>query len=237
MALTGIGNTDFVQIGQPKWKPGGLVQLDTLEITYQGLYSKLAAFQNTLTKWAQSNLDSNMFLETWSDDGHPVKPLVTLRYIGCRGGQLPAVAIKQGDSLTTASTTGVEISVLYRSPHTQQSWIGNNDTMTHSGFSNPRAITIVERRVAGHIPYFFWTRQKAQYEAALLTAAPEDVAGIEAILAALETKIAANLVLIEGYVAALFAQTDQVTAFEATPLVPGRYWACESVTSKVLVPF
>lgn len=223
------------------------MELDSLEITYRGLYSNLDTFRNSLTKWTASTIDPNMFLETWSDDGAPVQPRITLRYIGCKGGQLPTPSVAQGSSLATVSTTDGEnqLSVLYRSPHTQTSWIGASPANSYAGeFSSPGSITIIERRSGNHIPSAFRLQVQAQYVLARATAAgasPAEVAAlqaqIDAALGLIDAPIAAMKALILTYFNHAFTQTEQAGEFEAVPLVPNRYWACHSITQKVLVPF
>jgi hypothetical protein len=247
MSLRVIGNCSFAQSGPAKWIPGGLGALDALEIPYQGYVGYLDAFRNSLVRWRPSIVDSNMFLETWPDDGHVVMPTVTLRFIGCKGGILPTPAVTQGSSLTTVSTTDGEnqLSVLYRSPHTQVSWIGNSTNNTHAGeFSNTATVTIIERRSGNHIPTVFRLQAQAQYYLARATAAGANPAAIAALQAAIDAQLATLDAPIDAMKAAIllyynaaFSQAEQAGEFEAVPLVPNRYWACHSITQKVLVPF
>lgn len=238
MSLTVIGNGAFTQIGQPRWIPGGLNELDALEIKYQGAYSELDDFRDSLVKWSASDVDDKMYLETFPDDGDGVKPTVTLRFIGCKGGELPSPQKQHGTSLATASQTDgeLQLDVLYYSPNTAYTWIGENDDMTHSGFSNPLDISIDQRRVNGHIPLALrdpsW--YKTNYQYALASDAQR--ARIDAYQASITTQLATAAARLKAFYDSSFSTAERVTEFSAVELVPGKYWLCKSVTSKVLEP-
>jgi hypothetical protein len=222
-----------------------LNELDRLEINYRGPCTKLDAFRASLTKWSASSIDSNMFLETFPDDGRTPYTTVTLTYIGCRGGAVPAPVEAQGGSLATVSADDgeSELSVLYWSPHSQVSWISKTGTPQHTGTPSG-AIVIKERRVSGHVPPIFRLQSLASYYLAIASA--QGLSGPE--LSALQSSVNAQLARLDDAATpirtaikarfnATFPPDIENSEFHAQPLVPGRYWACRSVTSKVLKPF
>lgn len=237
------GNDDFTPIGRPKWRPGGLNELDALEVTYLGPCTKLDAYRASLTKWTPSSIDSNVFLETFPDDGRAPYTTVTLRYIGCRGGQVPAPVDSQGGSLATVSADDgeSEVSALYWSPHVARTWISKTGGDDSGAVTPGGEIDIRERRISGHIPPIFRLQALASYNIAIATAqgmSPEDLATLQAAiatqLAALDAAAAPVRAAIQARFNFAFTPETRKTEFHATPIVPGRYWLCRSVTSKIL---
>lgn len=208
MALTVLGALagEFQLISSPKWIPGKLVELDALELVYQGSYNKLNTFRNTLSKWKPSALDGNMFLESFPSDGDRVKPTVTLRYVGCINGVLPASQLEHGKSLTTANFSRGDdsLEILYESPHTVVNWIGTSAAINRADFSNPEPDIVVRLlRINGVTP----TDTGGSYDA-----------------------------WVNHLVTYYFNTVERVTDTEAREIVPNKYWMCSATTAKTLEP-
>lgn len=152
-------------------------------------------------------------------------------------GSLPPVRVKQGVSLATVSTTdgSLQLEVLYRSPTTTYSWIDTvDDNIRYSGVSNPLDLEVITRRVGGHVPPV-WRISN------IITAAPSagtaQLTDVEDYLAQNEDIVEAVKQLIIDYFNLVFSEDEEVTSFTAEELVPGQFFRCNSVSSKVLVPF
>lgn len=123
MALTGIGVSTFKQDGNSIWSLDAF-GLDTLMIPMGGPFSQLATFKSSLIQWSPAIEDGNMFLATWTNDGHKQWPSVMLKYIGCRGGDLTRkTKNSSGRSFQSASFAD---SVL----HIELSYLANFATIT-----------------------------------------------------------------------------------------------------------
>jgi hypothetical protein len=89
MALQLIGDCNFGDIHTPvrskdEWG------VDVLTRRMQGASSLLAAFIATLT---QGQTLQGFYLQTWDDDKHPIKPVVTLTYKGLFSGIPAPIAV------------------------------------------------------------------------------------------------------------------------------------------------
>src|SRR4030095_2288246 len=125
MALTYIGQVEFVQSGPPQWG-GGQFDLDTLSVEYSGAAPGLDAFLDSLIEGSPSAIDPNMLLVNWQPArASKVYPSVTLNYVGAKGGILPPGRNRRGNSLQTASTTAgpAQLTLTYLAPFTEYTWI------------------------------------------------------------------------------------------------------------------
>lgn len=238
MPISYTNDTDFIEIGPPKWGKGGW-GLDSLRLKYQGGRAELDAFLASLVDWEPSALDGGMYLDTFANDDDPVQPTVDVSYIGRRGGVLPEVQTKQGFTLQTASFQdsgdgALQLDVLYRSPNTSMSWIGTSDAMTYSGFTNPGEIVVVQRRVNGHLPILFRYADAVRNSLAYARATDEQRARIDAFLEDNQGLIDAAADRLIAFFNSLFITNTIVTDFTAVELVPGEYYQCTSTTSEIL---
>lgn len=238
MSLSFRGQNDFIQIGQPRWQLGGLAELDSVDISYQGGYTKLASFQSGLQKWSACPVDGNLFLETYTSDDDKVKPTVTVRYIGCKNGQLPPSAIGTGTSIQTISTTDGELQLeaLYVSPYARTTSISTSPTSGSSGGTPAGEPVVLSRRIDGHVPSIYTLQQQAVFALALARAKDDQRAAINAALAAANKAEAELKKRVVAYFKSVF-RTGSLTETQAEPLVPNRFWRVAVTTSKVLMPF
>lgn len=165
MSISVLGSSagSFVQIGQPCWISGGLAELDTLEIVWQGIYSKLDAFRATLRKWAPATVDNSMFLESFPDDGDLIKPKVTLRFIGFKGGVAPAGKKESGETVQSTSstksfsTTGIgggtsasfTAEIVYYSPTSVYTWLSTSKGSGGAADTPSGSIRLISARIGG----------------------------------------------------------------------------------------
>jgi hypothetical protein len=239
MALTALGITSFNQILPPRWDTDSW-GLDRLTLTYDGYVTGLATFVNSYTQWESNSVDSNMYLSQIAVGSDKRYPKVELIYIGKRGGIMPPVRMEHGNSLETSSYNDGEsqLEILYRAPHTVQTWIAANDAMAHSGFLSPDQPSVVMRRVDGHIPVVYRYAEAIRNSIGYAQADDKTRKRIDAYLnsAAVSSAVDAAKRRITAMFNRSFTQDDQVTNFSAAELVPGRYWQCSSTTSRLLVP-
>lgn len=104
MALTYIGETEFVQSGPPQWQQSTW-DLDTLIISYSGSQPNLDSFLNSLEKGSPSDIDGDMYLMDWRISGTKAYPQVDLVYIGKKNGELPPVKRVYGNPIQSSSST------------------------------------------------------------------------------------------------------------------------------------
>lgn len=88
MSILYQGNTSVKLIATPAWDLSSS-GLDTVTVKMQGDPASVATYMGALTQWQAYGDDANMFLSIWSNDEHPRKPTITLKYIGKRNGTLP----------------------------------------------------------------------------------------------------------------------------------------------------
>jgi hypothetical protein len=125
MALTYIGETDFVQSGPVQWTQGSF-DIDQMIVPYSGAGPGLDAFLASLNKWDASPIDSNMLLTDWRvSGGSKVYPEVQLSYTGVKDGILPPPQHSKGMSTQSAqaTVTGIPVSITYLAPWTETTWI------------------------------------------------------------------------------------------------------------------
>jgi hypothetical protein len=102
MALTFIGETDFVQSAPEQWTQPDW-ELDTLIVPYSGANINLDAFLDSLEKGQPSDIDPNMLLASWRVSGK-LYPVVELSYTGKKNGILPPVRRFYGNPIQTSSS-------------------------------------------------------------------------------------------------------------------------------------
>lgn len=103
MALTYLGETEFVQSDKPQWSQS-FWDLDTLIIPFSGPIDHLEHYLDTLEKGSASDIDDNMFLIDWRISGTKVYPQVDLVYTGKRGGVMPPKKKTSGGNVASATT-------------------------------------------------------------------------------------------------------------------------------------
>src|SRR4029453_14079371 len=131
MALTYIGEVDFVQSGPPQWTQGTF-DIDEMTVPYSGAGPSLDAFLASLNKWDPSPIDPNMLLTQWRvSTGSKVYPQVDLSYIGVKNGILPPPQHRKGSSVQSGQTTvtGTQVSITYLAPWTETTWITTEETV------------------------------------------------------------------------------------------------------------
>lgn len=104
MALTYIGETEFVQSAPEQWTQNQW-DLDQLDVIYSGARPNLDTFLTNLTVGDPSFIDPNMNLIYWRVGGSKVYPEVTLTYQGKRDGILPPYRHEFGDAIQSASSS------------------------------------------------------------------------------------------------------------------------------------
>lgn len=119
MALTYVGETEFVQSGPPQWQQS-LWGLDTLTIPYSGSQPNLDSFLNSLEKGSPADIDGDMYLMDWRISGTKAYPQVDLVYSGKKNGDLPPMKHSSGSSVQSASSSRSSTSILTTSPVTIQ---------------------------------------------------------------------------------------------------------------------
>src|SRR4029453_6389105 len=131
MALTYIGEVDFVQSGPPQWSQGTF-DIDEMTVPYSGAGPSLDAFLASLSKWDPSPIDPNMLLTQWRvSTASKVYPQVDLSYIGVKNGVLPPPQHSKGMSTQSAqaTVTGIPVSITYKAPWTETTWITTEETI------------------------------------------------------------------------------------------------------------
>jgi hypothetical protein len=131
MALTYIGEVDFVQSGPPQWTQGTF-DIDEMTVPYSGAGPSLDAFLASLNKWDPSPIDPNMLLTNWRvSTASKVYPQVDLSYIGVKNGVLPPPQHRKGSAVQSGQTTvtGVPVSITYLAPWTETTWITTEETI------------------------------------------------------------------------------------------------------------
>lgn len=103
MALTFIGETEFVQSGPPQWQQS-LWDLDTLTIPFSGAQPNLDSFLNNLEKGSPADIDGDMFLMDWRISGTKAYPQVDLVYTGKKNGEMPPRKATSGGGVASATT-------------------------------------------------------------------------------------------------------------------------------------
>lgn len=103
MALTYIGETEFVQSGPPQWQQSAW-DLDTLTIPYSGSQPNLDSFLNNLEKGSPADIDGDMYLMDWRISGTKAYPQVDLVYIGKKNGEMPPKKTIKGGQIASATT-------------------------------------------------------------------------------------------------------------------------------------
>lgn len=153
MGINFRGDHGFESVGTPRWIPNGW-ELDRLIVPMKGAYSKLNAYLASLTMWAPSTIDSNMFLSDFPVDGDPIWPTVDLTYIGKRNGKLPPDKHSNGQTIQQASSP-VLYEVTYVGPTTTLVRFSRNaiDTAVVGPPAPPNAKGIFVN-VVGAIPVF-----------------------------------------------------------------------------------
>lgn len=104
MALTFLGVTSFSQCGPEQWSLGQY-ELDKLSVPYCGAVTGLNTYIGSLTRGDAYSGDSNMFLVNWTvTDTNRQYPIVTLEYMGAKGGVLPATHVSSSNPVQSSST-------------------------------------------------------------------------------------------------------------------------------------
>lgn len=238
MAILNFGNTTARQKAPARWDVNS-DGFDTLAIDMEVPASGLNAYLATLQKWSACPLDGAMYLADWTNDSNRQYPTVSLRYLGCRGGNLPSPKPVLGTSLSTSSATaldnGLHLDILYRSPFTQWKWISTSVNNDKTDQSNNTAPTIVTRRLNGGIPGGFdiLTQFKINQLVAVTKDAPTQ-AKLSAVLAQVNAQQQAYRGVIANFYAVAFAPHTRVTSFTSEPVVPGHYYLNQSTVSTVL---
>lgn len=119
MALTYIGETEFVQSGPPQWNRN-IWDLDTLIVPYSGAAPGLNDFIDSLPMGAGSDLDGNMFLSDYRVGGSKQYPLVDLIFSGKKDGELPPAKHSSGTTVQSASSSRSSTGIIATSPATIQ---------------------------------------------------------------------------------------------------------------------
>lgn len=88
MSRTYRGSVDWIQNAPERWLPNGW-ELDRLVVPMQGSDDQWQAFLAGLTLWDASELDPDLFLESFPNDSDRNFPTTELIYIGKKGGVLP----------------------------------------------------------------------------------------------------------------------------------------------------
>ena len=147
MSLLFPGDTDFEQSGPPEWQPNGW-DLDRLILPYRGDVDQLNTFVASLTMWSASLLDSNMFLESFPNDGHQQFPTVRVSFIGKQGGTLPPDKNTTGETVQTASFTSysgkTRVNITYLAPSsTKRTWSRTPIDVSTVSPAAPAAATVI----------------------------------------------------------------------------------------------
>lgn len=103
MALTYIGETEFVQSGPPQWQQSAW-DLDTLTIPYSGPQPNLDSFLSHLEKGSPADIDADMFLMDWRISGTKAYPQVDLVYSGKKNGDLPPAKHESSSAVQSSSS-------------------------------------------------------------------------------------------------------------------------------------
>lgn len=204
MAITNLGATAFSQVGPEQWNISDF-GLDALIVPMHGAESARVAYQNSLTKWSSSSVDSSMFLSGWSGNDDRQYPVIDLRYIGCKGGVLPAARSNNSFSLQSASVTdsGNQAEFQFRAPCTAWEWIQNSppgDTPLYSGVTSglsPLSHLVSWRITSGDASSVTYAEFIALYNALTVTVLTSD--------------------------------------YQTEILVPNRYWRCTCVSLRTLL--
>lgn len=147
MAILNIGNTTARQKAPARWGVRG-DGLDTLTVDYDVPASGLSTYIATLSKWAASSIDANMFLESWDNDDAKQYPTVTLKYIGFKGGTLPvaitSTSTAQQQATFTSFTGRTTLNMSYIAPaSSKRIWATSAIDYSSIGAATAGAIVVI----------------------------------------------------------------------------------------------
>jgi hypothetical protein len=172
MAIINRGVTVYAQAAPPRWNVNG-TGMDSVTLTMKGAASQLNTYLASLTKWSVCPIDGAMYLEDWDNDDDKQYPTVALRYIGFRGGVIPAARTSRGSGIGTVSADfqygGVTINwnnIIYSIPTRTTTWFSvfseplpSSAGVLHAGALAPLfGIRFLTRGSGGDInPAFFFS--------------------------------------------------------------------------------